>query len=300
MRNYKFSVVIATFNRPELCAAAVASVLLAAADKHCVQVVVVDDASDVALPHFDNSHVNVFRQEKNAGPGPARMRGIREGAGQFVIILDDDDELRIDAFDTLSMRLAELPDQHWLVLQFATSNASSTRGFDRLTFDHYMAGRVRGDYTPVFHRERFLASGFVYPETRLGGEHLLWWALSSKVTIPTWQDVLVNVGEGAAERLTDTDSQIRRAHEHLSLADATWDNFGTELREHYPHQANRVLMGGVTYAVLAEHRLRAFRFFVNLRSPKQILMAMAILILPRRVAEVLFRRFRARQLNSAT
>jgi len=299
MSEYKFSVVIATFNRPELCSAAVASVFVAAADKHCVQVVVVDDASEAQLPCFENPHVRVFMQENNAGPGSARMRGIREAAGLLVVILDDDDELRVDAFDTLSTRLAELSDNDWLVAQFATSNARPTLKFHRLMFDDYMAERVAGDYTPVFHRERFLASGLTYPETRLGGEHLLWWAMSLQIAIPTWQDVLIDVGEAAAERLTDIDSQVGRANEHLALAEATWHQFGTKLKNQYPHQATRVLMGGITYSVLAGKRFRAFAFLVNLRAPKQVAMAVAILVLPRKAVVKLFRSFRSRQLHSA-
>ncbi|MBQ0831290.1 glycosyltransferase family 2 protein [Marinobacter sp.] len=299
MSQYEFSVVIATFNRPELCAAAVESVFSAAVDRHSVQVIVVDDASGSPLPRIDNPHVQLLKQDKNAGPGPARMRGIREADSPFVIILDDDDQLRTDAFATAAARLAELPAGSWLVAQFATSNAGPAHGFRALTFDDYMCERVQGDYTPVFHREQFLASGLAYPETRIGGEHLLWWALAERVAIPTWQDVLIDVGADAAERLTGIGSQVSRAREHLDLAEETWRQFGTKLKKTYPLQAARVSMGGVTYAVLAGQRLRAFAFFSNLRAPKQILIAAAVVVLPRKIVLNLFQRFRSRQRHSA-
>ena len=299
MKQYEFSVVIATFNRPELCAAAVESVFASAGDRHNVQVIVVDDASDAPPPHFENPHVQLLKQDRNAGPGPARMRGIREADGPFVLILDDDDQLRTDAFATAAVRLAELDARRWLVAQFATSNAYPAQEFRTLTFDDYMCDRVQGDYTPVFHRERFLASDLAYPDTRIGGEHLLWWALSERIAIPTWHDVLIDVGSGAEERLTAIDSQVSRAREHLELAEETWRQFGVKLRREYPLQAVRVSLGGVTYAVLAGKRLRAFAFLANLRAPKQILIAAAVVVLPRKIVLNLFQRFRSRQRHSA-
>ncbi|WP_417522205.1 glycosyltransferase family 2 protein [Marinobacter sp.] len=298
MSEYQFSVVIATYNRPQLCVSAIDSILNAARERYRVEIVVVDDASETPFPRLDNHHIKVLRQDKNAGPGPARMRGIREAEGVFVLILDDDDQLRANAFETVSTRLAELSDCDWLVAQFATSNACSKFEFQWLKFDDYMSDRVSGDYTPVFHRERFLASDLSYPQTRLGGEHLLWWALSQQVAIPTWNNVIVNVGDDASVRLTDVGSQVVRANEHLALAESTWRQFGTLLKRAYPHQATRVSMGGVTYAVLAGHRFRAFPFLINLRSPSRIIMATAILVLPRKVVIKLFQRFRSGQLNS--
>lgn len=82
------TIVIPTFNdAPEHLAEAVQSAL--AQTYPDVEIIVVDDGSDTPVVL---NNVVVIRQA-NAGVAAARNRGIKAGAGQFVITLDGDDRL---------------------------------------------------------------------------------------------------------------------------------------------------------------------------------------------------------------
>lgn len=85
------SVVIPSHNRPELVAAAVASVL----DQQIpTEVIVIDDASEPPLsktgPLADPA-VHLIRNATAGGPTRARNQGIEAATGDFVAFLDDDD-----------------------------------------------------------------------------------------------------------------------------------------------------------------------------------------------------------------
>ena len=91
------SVVIATHNRHEGCARAVASVL--AQQPPAREVIVCDDGShDATRARFtawaqDEPRVTYLRREQSAGgPGPARNMGTHAARGRWLAFLDDDDE----------------------------------------------------------------------------------------------------------------------------------------------------------------------------------------------------------------
>lgn len=88
------SVVIPTCNRPQLLRRAVASVL---AQTYCeLECIAVDDASagDTAavLAAFDDKRIVFLRNKQNRGAPASRNRGIAEAHGEFIALLDDDDE----------------------------------------------------------------------------------------------------------------------------------------------------------------------------------------------------------------
>ena len=86
-----FSTVIPVFNRAALIRATLDSVLA----QECAdqEVIVVDDGStDATLKTLESygNRIRVLRQ-KNSGPAVARNRGIAEGTGKYITILDSDD-----------------------------------------------------------------------------------------------------------------------------------------------------------------------------------------------------------------
>lgn len=85
------SVVITTYNRPELLAEAVESVRDQTYGN--LEIVVVDDCSETPAAEVlgDLPDVEVVRHEENRGANAARNTGIRESSGEFVGFLDDDD-----------------------------------------------------------------------------------------------------------------------------------------------------------------------------------------------------------------
>ncbi|MAL18373.1 MAG: glycosyl transferase family 2 [Balneola sp.] len=90
----EISVVIPSFNRPELLERAVKSVLNQTF--HDVEIIVVDDASgegDILSRVEKYSNVKYLRNETNRGACYSRNRGISEAKGRYINFLDDDDIL---------------------------------------------------------------------------------------------------------------------------------------------------------------------------------------------------------------
>lgn len=91
-----FSVVIPTHNRPGLLARAVDSVLIA--DRQDVEIIVVNDGSDVPYQEFIKSYNGRLRYHENSvssGVASARNQGVSLATGEWLVFLDDDDELAV-------------------------------------------------------------------------------------------------------------------------------------------------------------------------------------------------------------
>lgn len=91
-----FSIIIPTYNRPELLVRAIESVIKQSFKKF--EVIIVNDGSSVGLDEYDEikkqySNYNniIFIDKENEGPSIARNNGIRNSSGKFVCFLDDDD-----------------------------------------------------------------------------------------------------------------------------------------------------------------------------------------------------------------
>jgi glycosyltransferase involved in cell wall biosynthesis len=85
-----FSVIVPTYDRPELLREAVDSVLSQTVED--LECIVVDDASPSALEEsWGDERVRVVRRDRNGGPSAARNTGIDEARGRYLAFLDDDD-----------------------------------------------------------------------------------------------------------------------------------------------------------------------------------------------------------------
>lgn len=257
MSSFELTVVISTFNRPELLSRAVDSVVKERRANRPIHIIVVDDASTIPLPRIETSDLRIFHMEKNGGPGPARMRGIEAAQTTWVLILDDDDMLRVGAIDFLESYMSGEEHTHFPVFQFAVNVQDSESTKLTVGFQEYASKTVTGDFTPVLHRENFLKAGISYPKNRAGGEHLLWWKLAEIYGIPTIQKSLIICSDDAPNRLTDFESQITNATAHLELAELTLVNFGKKLRSNFPGEYRRIRLGYFTYALLVSEREKA-------------------------------------------
>ena len=89
----KVSVVIPVYNRPDLLQRAVSSVSRQSFAPF--EILVVDDGSTPvvgSLKDFNSIHVRILRNEQNQGVSAARNLGIREANGEWIALLDSDDE----------------------------------------------------------------------------------------------------------------------------------------------------------------------------------------------------------------
>lgn len=85
----RFSVIVPTHNRPELLAAALASVEAQGfTDWECI---VVDDGSTVPAVVPTDERFRLIRHDTAVGPAAARNSGIAAARGEVITFLDDDD-----------------------------------------------------------------------------------------------------------------------------------------------------------------------------------------------------------------
>jgi len=264
LNNFSLSVVIATFNRPELVIRAVDSVLSQRSRDVKVEIIVVDDASTTSLPVFLASDIVCCRMPINGGPGPARMQGLKLAQAPWVLMLDDDDILEPGALSYLANKL-QLPDfTDYPVVQFARTNGRINSSYRLVDFDDYLSGYLTGDFTPVFNKAVFLQTGLSYPANRAGGEHLLWWRLAADYGgIPSFSRVLVKVLDDADIRMTHISSQIKNASDHQQLAEVTLAQFGDLLRSEFPAEYCRVCLARITYSLLSGRKQSARRFLAE-------------------------------------
>lgn len=109
----KFSIVVATFNRPvelQACLRSLAQLDYPAAR---FEVIVVDDGSPVPVPDSvgefaPHLRVSIVRQA-NRGCGPARNLGARAATGEYLVFADDDCLPRPDCLTRLEACIASRP-----------------------------------------------------------------------------------------------------------------------------------------------------------------------------------------------
>lgn len=293
-----FAVVIPTHNRAKLVVRAIDSIWRQTV--YPSEVIVVDDASTDNTEHVVRAQpgVRYIRLTKNGGPGGARNAGLLASNATYVIMLDDDDELRSDALATVLSSLESLGSNAAApVIQFACDNMTKATSFVRYRLDDYLAGRHGGDYTPVIHREQFLGCGYRYPSIRVGAEHLLWWKVADQHGIPTFFLPIVDVSDDAPVRLTSAHNQIERAAEYAALQEETISVLRTLHGSDTAALVRTKHLGAAVYWSLAGRRLRALphlRELVRLAGFREVLAASVAVSLPRRLLRAAYHRLRGR------
>ena len=107
----QISVIIPLYNKGEYVSRALDSVL--AQTYEDFELIVVDDGSTDNSPDVVRGYQDRrlrFIQQENAGPGPARNRGVREARGTYVTFLDADDEWLPDYLKRSYETLQQYPD----------------------------------------------------------------------------------------------------------------------------------------------------------------------------------------------
>jgi len=296
LSNFALSVVIPTYNRPDLVVRAVNSVVAARSERHKIEIIVVDDASTTMQPELAIDDLIYHRMPVNGGPGPARMKGLELARAPWVLIFDDDDTLEPDAAEYLAAHLPEPEHSDYPVYQFVTNKGTQEGDFRLITLDDYVHKVITGDFTPVFNRAQFLSTGLQYPQNRAGGEHLLWWKVAETFGLPSYNRPLVKMSDDAATRLTHFPSQVSNAVYHQQLAEMTLADFGEQLQCNYPDEYRRVRLAHITYSMLNNQCAKARQSLKDPLLGGKLKMALwTISWLPNSLIKQLFLLYRQRQ-----
>ncbi|WP_340104025.1 glycosyltransferase family 2 protein [Rhodohalobacter sp. 8-1] len=132
------SIIIPTYNRPELLRRAIKSALDQTYPN--IEVIVVDDHSDNDLEQLQKEFptVSFFRNSENRGGCFSRNRGIEKSTGEFINLLDDDDELMSEKIE---LQVMKFDDSSVANLGFVTAHVDDVRSGKKLI----KRNEVKGD-----------------------------------------------------------------------------------------------------------------------------------------------------------
>lgn len=291
------SIVVATYNRPELLNRLLKSIK---EQNISVEVIVVDDASTIDYLLATQLPITYLKQKNNQGPGVCRNIGISKAQGDWVVIMDDDDYFEKYTLEKICQHITKHKFlEKYPLFQLPRSNGEITSDYKLINMVDYINKQISGDFLPIINRKLFLEKLYQYPTNRVGGEHLLWWQIAIDYSIPTWSKPMICVlGIEAEVRLTSPSTQIKRASEHMLLAQETLQKFGDILKKDFPSQYLSRLMALMTYALLSGHKNIAQQTLVMLKPyKKQYFLFKVLLLLPRFLILKLFTKYRQASLQ---
>lgn len=265
------SVVIPTYNRPILLNRAIRSVLRQKSSNFAIEVVIIDDCSleKVNLDEFKWDNIVYKKLLRNSGPQEARNQGILLATGDWIIMLDDDDEFFLNSIEEAFNLLTDNAEHtSYPVFFFSTSVGYIPEKFLLIGALQIMDETLKGDFTPIINRKLFLENNLRYidyPEIiGVGCEHLTWLLISSKFKIPTFDFHIVKVNSDAPLRLTSYRNFIKNSLKFALQQDITIDFIKQHKIDHIhtPFLNKKYLGAAIYYLVSGKRYLCRMRLYI--------------------------------------
>jgi glycosyltransferase involved in cell wall biosynthesis len=276
MSHPTFSIVITTYNRARIVRRCIDSCLAQAFEDF--EIVVVDDGSSddtatVLAEHYDDPRLRIVAHESNRGINPSRHTGAGNARGEWVVVIDSDDELLPGALQRLHELIADLPegvrvlrsrqvhDDGHITPSFVPDEAYGYEG--RIRWAEAEGGN---DAARCLKREVFAESPYI--DGRRGAmETLFELNLAERETSVCVEDVLTAVHADAdnswlrAVKSADVIPRLRReAPDMLWMAETLLERHGEALRRYGPGQYVVVLRIAATQAFLLGQRRNGLRY----------------------------------------
>jgi glycosyltransferase involved in cell wall biosynthesis len=276
MSHPSFSIVITTYNRARIVRRCIDSCL--AQSFGDFEIVVVDDGSSddtaaVLAERYDDPRLHIVAHESNRGINPSRHTGAANARGEWVVVIDSDDELLPGALGRLHELIAERPDG----VRVLRSRQVHDDGHVTPSFvpdgPYGYEGRIRwaeaeggNDAGRCIKREVFSDSPYI--DGRRGAmETLFELNLAERETSVCVEDVLTAVHADAdnswlrAVKSADVIPRLRReAPDMLWMAETVLERHGEALRRCGPGQYVIVLRIAATQAFLLRQRRNGLRY----------------------------------------
>lgn len=206
MRSDNISVIIPLYRKRDTIGAALSSVL--AQTLAPLEIIVVDDGSDDGsaeiVESFTSPMIRLLRQS-NAGVSAARNRAMREAAGEWVALLDADDEWMPQYLQHVSRAIHEFPqcrafgsgffvrDQKGRVVPGRTPDRRGPVDF----FAESMSRYVLIPSAALLHRQTALECGGFPEGMKLGEDQYLWTLMARRASVGFLPERLVIYSRGA-------------------------------------------------------------------------------------------------------
>ena len=163
MRETPFvSIVLPTYNRAHCLNRSISSVLAQSFEDF--ELIVVDDGSTdntiEALERISDPRVHVYRFATNRGVAAARNKAFDVARGDWIGLVDSDDELLPGALEVVVHKLRAIPTDRKLGTIIANAVISTDGSLARqgiykegfISYEDLLSGRVRGEFWGLFSR----------------------------------------------------------------------------------------------------------------------------------------------------
>lgn len=246
-----FSIITATYNRAYLLPRAVNSVLNQTYQNF--ELIIVDDGStdntENVCRSFSDHRIRYHKQTPNRGVLAARNKAFDLATGDYVAILDDDDELVPQALETALAEFRRLSPEHIEILWFndvdfdrqQVSGWRALAGEGYVTYQDLLCDRIRGDYWLVVKRH-IISDEDRFDERLWCGETLLWLRLYRKCRgyyVP--KALSIHHRKHGGERLSDLQNMLNHLPQLILTNKALLEQFGEEQRSLCPRAYGRRL-----------------------------------------------------------
>jgi len=260
---------MATYNRAHLLSRAIRSILNQSYENF--ELIIIDDGSTdntgEVVSSFRDKRILYYKQEQNKGISAARNRGFDLASGNYITLLDDDDELVSEALETVISEFKGLTSRGisalWLWFNGIDSETQRISGYGMeeegyISYEDELCGNIQGDFFVV------LDSNLMSNEDRFDEEcwsyvHLLWLKLYRKSRayyIP--KTLRINHREHSG-RVSTFESKLKHILGLVSSAKAFLAGYGEDLRYLCPKRYGEALDSLGSYQILAGQKTEGRR-----------------------------------------
>jgi len=266
-----FSIIMASYNRAHLLPRAIKSVLNQTYQNF--ELIIVDDGStddtEQGIQTFEDDGRIIYRKfVENKGMLAARNKGLDLARGDYVALLDSDDELLPEALETAANKFADLSPQGVGVIWFDDIDFVTKRvtgkGLDKdgyISYEDHICGKVQGDFWDVI--ERSVLGGLRFDE-RTWDASLLWFKFYPRTRVFHAATALYLVHrEHGSTRTYDFRFELMHKEKFLLARKVFLAEHGQEVRRLCPgaYASNLVVLG--FYHILNGEKLEGRRALVE-------------------------------------
>lgn len=244
------TVILTTYNRAHLLPRAINSVLNQTYQNF--ELIIVNggstDNTGEVIKSFTDERIQYYKQKENKGMLADRNRGFDLAKGDYITILDDDDELLPEALETVVNKFVELSSKGIKILWFDCIDAekekfsgSGIREEDYISYEDLLCAKLQGDYWQVLDKD--VIGNNRFDERLWGMETILWLKLFRKSRAYYIPEILVRKYREHGERVSHPINALKHIPRVTLTHKVFLEKYGEEIKSLYPKYYGQRLAG---------------------------------------------------------